>query len=91
MEAVWAFRKKAELDAALGDEIQAAMKSSFSLATVAAVARRNGFNVTDEEIVKGWEQASCGELTALELELVSAGSIASTSNYNSTVNSGSNG
>jgi hypothetical protein len=91
MEAVKEFRAKADADAAIAGEIRTELAENGGLAGVAAVARRNGFNVTDEEIVKGWEQASCGELTALELELVSAGSIASTSPYNSTVNSGSNG
>ncbi len=80
MEAVWAFRKKAESDAALGGEIQAAMKSNFCLATVAEVARRHGFEVKDEEIVQGWAEIGSGELTPLELELVSAGGDDATDN-----------
>lgn len=75
MEAVWAFRKKADSDAVLGSEIQAAMKSNFCLATVAQVARRNGFDVTDDEIFQGWAEVGNGELTPLELELVSAGAV----------------
>ena len=37
------------------------------------MARRHGFDVTDAEIEQGWDEASGGELTPFELELVSAG------------------
>jgi predicted ribosomally synthesized peptide with nif11-like leader len=70
MEAVWAFRERVNSDAALGNEVKTVWESKGD---IAALARRHGFDLTDDELEQGWELAQQGELSPLELELVSGG------------------
>ena len=73
------FRAKADADAAIAGEIRAELAKGNGMAGVAAVAQRRGFAVTTEEIEQGWAEVNNGELTSLELELVSAGDSGSVS------------
>jgi predicted ribosomally synthesized peptide with nif11-like leader len=70
MEAFRAFRERANSDAALAGEVKAVWDSNGDMA---ALARRHGFDVTHEELAEGWELAQEGELSPIELELVSGG------------------
>jgi len=72
MEALWAFREQTSSDPALGDEVRAELAKPGNC-DLAAVARRHGFDVTNEEIQQGWAEVRDGELTPFELDLVSAG------------------
>ena len=79
IEAVWAFREQSKSNRSLLIEISEGINNhpEDELAGVGIVARRNGFDLTDEELQQGWGKVFGGELTGeltdLELQLVSAG------------------
>jgi predicted ribosomally synthesized peptide with nif11-like leader len=70
MEAVWAYRERVNSDAALASEVKTICERGGDLV---ALARRHGFEFTEDELRQAWAAALDGELSPFELELVSGG------------------
>ena len=73
IEAVWKFRDYVNENAAVAAELKQELGKGAS-ADLPAFAARHGFEVTADELERGWAEIQNGELSDIEMELVAGGS-----------------